>query len=179
MIALNTALEDFQLRRDYGPGRAIAGEDRDGGMEERRVVERARVDREHRVLADFAAEDEAAANGAGIAHGVAAVRGFGDEFSGLAREAHGARREPHEGNETRARSLAAIGAVTVTHELRFTFGFITDRAAETAAGIALSVFAHRHLLRRLCGRVNWLCRAHQRRPGRRGCGAYFSTPTVQ
>src|SRR5262249_11749164 len=83
-------LEDRKPRWDDGPIRAARREDRDAGMEARRIVERARVDRVGIVLANDAPEHEAPANRAEIPHGVAAARGFRDGLSRGPREAQGA-----------------------------------------------------------------------------------------
>src|SRR3954454_23017405 len=96
------SVENLEVWRNDRPGRTIAGEDRDRRTEVRRVVEGTGVDRERVVLADLAAEDQAAADDTGIAHGVAASGGLRYELSSLTAEAYRVGGKPHERDEARA-----------------------------------------------------------------------------
>src|SRR5262245_19453073 len=142
-IGRGQRLVDPDVGRDDGPGRTTAREDRDLRAEGRRVVERARVDVELLVLADFAAEHEAAADWTEIAHRVSAACGFRFELAGGAADAHGAARKPQEGNEARAGRLLTIGAVAMACVQRLAIGFVAQRAAKTAARVPFLVAAHR------------------------------------
>ena len=100
-------LADLVAGRDQGPVRTATSEDRDGGMEPRRAVERARIDGEEYVLADLATEDELAADGTETAHGVLAVGGLGGEGQRRTAEAHVPRWKPDERDGARAQSVMA------------------------------------------------------------------------
>src|SRR5262249_54179033 len=142
-IGRGQRLVDPEVGRDDGPGRTTAREDRDLRAEGRRVVERARVDVELLVLADFAAEHEAAADWTEIAHRVSAACGFRFELAGLAADAPGAARKPPQGKENRAGRLLTIGAVAMARVQRLAIGFVAQRAAKTAARVPFLVAAHR------------------------------------
>src|SRR5262249_23633422 len=134
--------EDAKPRRDDGPGRTAAREDGDLRLKARGVVERAGVDRQGLGLADLAAEHEAAADRAEIAHRIRAAGGFRGELPGLAADAHGAAGKPHEGDEPRTRRLLAIDTVAVAHEERLALGFIAQRAAKAAASVTFLSIGH-------------------------------------
>src|SRR5262249_40139858 len=136
-----------EVRRDDGPSRTAAREDCDLRAEGRRVVQRAGGDVELLVLADFAAEHEAAADRTEIAHRVSAACGFRPELAGLAADAHGAARKPHEGNEARPGRLLTVGTVAMARVQRLATGFVAQSAAKTAAGVPFLVGAHRTLAR--------------------------------
>src|ERR1700722_11952625 len=111
-------------------------------MKQRRIVERAGIDRERGAFADFAAEDETAADPAGIAYRVSAVCRFRYEFQAFAAEAHRTRGKADERNEARAGRLAAILAIAVAHIIGRAFGLITQRTAETTAAETRLWFLH-------------------------------------
>src|SRR5262249_1714924 len=132
--------------RNDRPRRAAAREDRDRRTEGGGIVERARIDRVRLVLADLAAEDEAAAARTEIAHRLAAMGGRPTEPPPLAAKPHRVAGKSHEGNEARARRLLAIGAVAVTGEERLAIGLVAKRAAEAAPSINLAVAHDRNLV---------------------------------
>src|SRR5271156_5264262 len=72
LIRRRHGLEHRQARKQGGPGRAIAVENRHGGAEDRWVVQGAGVEGVGIGLADDAAEHQAAAGGTEVAGGVAA-----------------------------------------------------------------------------------------------------------
>ena len=136
-------VEDLEVRRDERPGRAALGEDGEGRVEGRGIVERAGVERVRVGLADLPAEHEAHALGAAVADRVAAIRRFRMELPGFAGEAHGLRLEAHERNEARARRPAAVAAIAMAGADRLAESLVAQGPAEAAASITLGVAGHR------------------------------------
>lgn len=93
-------LEYGEARGQQGPIRFVAHEKRDRRMEQRVLIERARVDRMLAVAADDSTEYEAPARCAMVAYGVPATYGLRDRVSGFATEAHRARWEGEKWDET-------------------------------------------------------------------------------
>jgi hypothetical protein len=110
------SVEDLDTCRHDSPGRTTARKDRDSGTKECRVIERTRVDRVGIVFADLSPEYEAAANRTEIANSDVAVGGLRPELSRVPAEAHRTAGKTHERDEPGAGCLAAIRAVTVSHE---------------------------------------------------------------
>src|SRR5262249_29659209 len=129
-LVAGIAGELLEARRNDRPGRTAAREDRDGRLEQRRVIERAGVDRERVGDADLTAEHQTAADGAEVACRVA-VGGFRHELTRLAAEAHRAACKSQERDESRARCLLAIEAVAMSRIEGLAFGLIAQRAAQT------------------------------------------------
>src|ERR1700728_348867 len=107
------SVENLEAGRDDRPGRAALGEDGEGRVEGRGIVERAGIERVRVGLADLTAEHEAHAPGAAVADRVAAIRRFRMELPGFAGEAHGLRLEARERNEARPRRPAAVAAIAM------------------------------------------------------------------
>src|SRR5258708_40086064 len=106
------------------------------------VVQAAGVDREGVGYAQLAAEDEAAADGAGVAHRVSAIGCLRCEGPARARDAERAAGKAHERDEARARRLLAIRAIAVSREERLALRLLAPRAAKGAARVTPSRFAH-------------------------------------
>src|SRR3984957_15558266 len=136
-------VEHLEVRRDERPGRAALGEDGEGRVEGRGIVEGAGVERVRVGLADLAAEHEAHALGAAVADRVAPVRRFRAELAGFAREADGLRLEAHERHEARARRPAAVAAIAMAGANRLADRLVAQGPAEAAAGVTLGVAGHR------------------------------------
>src|SRR5262249_7979803 len=123
------ALEQCQARRNEDPIRLVACEDPDRRLEERRIVERPRVDRVAAGISHHAAVDEATTDRTGVAHGFASVlvlQGLHDDPNS---DPHRVAGDADERDETRTGRLPAVGAETIAHEARLPPGFIAHCAA--------------------------------------------------
>src|SRR5471032_612573 len=135
-------LEHGQVWRQRRPRGAVAVEDRDGGPEHRRIIQRAGVDGVRVAFADDAAEHQPAAGGAEVARGLATAEGPGVELLRRPAEAQGAGRKAHEADRAAARRLAAVSAVAKAGERRLAQRLVAQRAAETAASDRLCGVGH-------------------------------------
>src|SRR5215831_814790 len=107
---------DFQTRGYRRPLGAVTREDGDLRSEQRRVIERARINGETVVLAYAAAEHQTTAHRTGVAHSLTAARRPAAELPRRAAEANCVACESHERDESRAGGFAAIRAVAMSHE---------------------------------------------------------------
>src|SRR5215469_12982503 len=113
MLSAWQALVDLQSRRNQRPLRTAAREDRDARAKQCGVIERSCVDREAVVRADSSTEHQPAADGTEIAHRIPTAGRLAGELPRRAAEPNGVASEAQEGDESRTRDLAAIGAVTM------------------------------------------------------------------
>src|SRR5215472_10116560 len=140
------ALVDLQSRRNQRPLRTAAREDRDARAKQRGVIERSGIDRKAVVRADGSTEHQPAADGTEVAHRIPAAGRLAGELPRRAAEPHGVTPEAQEGDESRARDLAAIGAVAVPRHGRFTLGLVAQRATQAPAGVSGLGVAHRPII---------------------------------
>ena len=108
-------------------------------MKERRLIERARVDRVLAVCADDPAEYKPSARRAVIAYRVPATYGLRDGVFRLTTETHGAGWKGEKRNETRPRSLPAIPAEAIALVQGIAPRFIANRPTKATAGINVRV----------------------------------------